>query len=120
VVDDDADAGEVAATNLRRAGVRVRTTLTADNALGFCQTQPFDAVVLDHHAADAYSENLLEAAPEMGLAVIVSAAKPSLLADIKKRHIEKVFSVKTKPVMSSELVTVVRAAVTATRNQRKQ
>ena len=119
VVDDNADIAESTATNLRRAGLRVRTALTADNALDCCKTQPFDATVLDHHPDDEYSETVLEEAPDMGLAVIVSDATPSRLADIQTRHAEKVFAVKTKPVAKSELVHVVQEAVTASRSQRK-
>jgi DNA-binding NtrC family response regulator len=117
VVDDDPDVGEATADNLRQAGMRVRTALNADYALDCCQTQPFDAVVLDHHPADGYSEELLEEAPDMGLAVIVSDAKWDVVADIQKRHGASVFGVKVKPVSPADLVGVVQAAVTASRRQ---
>jgi len=120
VVDDDVDVGETVATNLRRAGLRVRTALNADYALDFCKTQPFDAVVLDHHPGDTYSENVLGEAPDVGLAVIISTAPPSQLADIRSRHAEKVFAVKTKPVAPPDLVEVVQAAVTASRRQQNR
>src|SRR5271169_2079322 len=41
VVDDDPDVGETTATNLRGAGLRVRTALNSDLALDCCRTQPF-------------------------------------------------------------------------------
>jgi DNA-binding NtrC family response regulator len=120
VVDDDPDVGETTATDLRRAGLRVRTALNADNALSCCGTQSFDATILAHHPNDQYCESLLDEAPAMGLAVIVSAARSSLLADIRSRHRERVFAVMPTPVAASELVDVVQAAVTATRNQRNE
>jgi len=115
VVDDDADAGEAAATNLRRVGVRVRTALSTEYAFDFCKSQPFDAVVLDHHLADGYSDGLLKAAPEMGLAVIVSAAVPDLVADIHKIYGEREFALLVKPVSPVELVEVVQEAVAESR-----
>jgi DNA-binding NtrC family response regulator len=117
VVDDDPDGGEATAANLRKAGLRVRTALTAENALECCIAQPFDATVLDHHQADDYCESLLDEAPAMGLAVIVSAARLSVLADIRSRHVEQVFAVMPKPVADAELVEVVHAAVAASRSQ---
>jgi DNA-binding NtrC family response regulator len=117
VVDDDADVGEATAVDLRRAGMRVRTALNVDYALDCCRTQSFDAVVLDHHPADGYSEKLLEEAPDMGLAVVVSDAKWDVLADMQKRHGAGVFGVKVKPVTAAELVHLVRGAVTASRSQ---
>jgi len=120
VVDDDADVGETTATNLRRGGLRARTALNGGYPRGGRKTQPFDVVVRDHHPTDKYSENLLEEAPDMGLAVTVSAAPPSVLTDITKRQAETVFVVKRSPVVPSELVEVVRAAVTVSRNQRNQ
>jgi len=120
VVDDDADAGEVAATNLRRAGVRVRTALSTEYAFDFCQAQPFDAMVLDHRLADRNSDGLLEAAPEMGLAVIVSGAVPDLVADIHRRYGDREFAVLVKPVSPTELVEVVQETVTESRYLRNQ
>lgn len=113
VVDDDAEAGENTATDLRRAGLRVRTALTAEYALDFCRTQRFDAVVIDHHTADEYSEVVLDEAPDTGPAVIVSTATPPVLADIESRHADKVFAVKIRPVAPSELIEVVQEAVAA-------
>ena len=113
VVDDDPDVGEATAANFRRAGLRVRTALTADNALDCCKTQPFDATVLDHHPFDGYSETLLDQEPDMGLAVIVSAPAASPLAVIRSRHAERVFAVLPTPVVPSELVEVVQEAVAA-------
>lgn len=60
--------------DLRRAGLGVRTALTAEYAIDCCKTQPFDAVVIDHHSDDGYSETLLEEGPDVGPAVIVSTA----------------------------------------------
>jgi len=120
VVNDDSDVGEATAANLRVAGLRVRTALNSDRAVACCEAQSFNAVVLDHHQADDYSESLLANGPDMGPAVIVSAARLSQLADIRSRYPDKVFAVLAKPVAPSELVEVVRAAITASRNQRKQ
>jgi len=117
VVDDDAEAGEAIAAELRRAGIRVRTALNAEYALDCCRTRSFDAVVLDYHPADGYSEELLEEAPDMGLAVVVSDAKWDVLADMKKRHAASVFGIKVKPVSTAELVDVVQEAVAASRSQ---
>jgi DNA-binding NtrC family response regulator len=113
VVDDDADEGEAKAADLRRAGLRVRTALTADNAVDCCRTQPFDAVVIDHHADDEYSETVLEEAPDVGPAVIVSTAPIPDVADLGTRHVDKVFAVKMEPVEPTELVEVVQEAVAA-------
>ena len=119
VVDDDPDAGQRIAANLRRAGIRARTALTAALALDCCNSQPFDAAVLDQHGADEDSEKLLdEAGPGLGLAVIVTTAKPSSLTDIHKRHANTVFAVKRGPMRPSQLVEVVQAAVAETRRQR--
>ena len=121
VVDEDPDAGQAIATNLRRSGIRARTALTADLALDCCHSQPFDAAVLDRLGADEDSDKLLdEAGPGLGLAVIVSAAKPPSLPDLEKRHPNTVFAVKRGPMVSSQLVEVVQAAVTETRRQRGQ
>ncbi len=118
VVDDDPNVGEATATHLRRAGLRVRTALTADYALDCCKAQPFDAVVLDHHPADGYSGKLLGEAPDMGLAVIGSAAKWDVLVDLQKRHSERVFGVKIKPVSTPQLIRFVQAAVAESCRQR--
>jgi DNA-binding NtrC family response regulator len=121
VVDQDPDAGQAIATDLRRAGMRARTALTADLALDCCHSQPFDAAVFDRLAAEEDSDRLLdEAGPGLGLAVIVSAAKPSALSDVEKRHPNAVFALKRGPIRPSQLVEVVQAAVTETRRQRQQ
>lgn len=113
LVDDDPAAGEAKATDLRRAGLRVRTALTAENAVRCSRTQPFDAVVIDHHQDDGYSEAVLEEAHHVGPAVIVSTAPIPIVADIETRHADKVFAVKIEPVERSELVQVVQEAVAA-------
>ena len=113
VVDDDADGGEARADDLRRAGLRVRTALTAENAIDCCKAQPFDAVVIDHHADDEYSETVLEEAPDVGPAVIMSTAPIPDVADLGTRHVDKVFAVKTEPIEPAELVRVVQEAVAA-------
>jgi DNA-binding NtrC family response regulator len=113
VVDDDADMGEAKAADLRKAGLRVRTALTAENAIDCCKTQPFDAVVIDHHADDGYSETVLQEAPDVGPAVIVSTAPILDVADLGTRHVHKVFAVKMEPVEPSVLVEVVQEAVAA-------
>jgi DNA-binding NtrC family response regulator len=113
VVDDDADVGEAKASDLRRAGLRVRTALTAEYALDCCRTQSFDAVVIDHHPDDHYSDTVLDEVPELGPAVIVSTAPSLLFVDIETRHPDKVFAIKREPVEPSELVEVVQEAVAA-------
>ena len=113
VVNDDSDVGEATAANLRRAGLRVRTALTAEYAVDACRTQPFDAVVIDHHPDDQYSETVLEEAPDVGPVVIVSTAPAPVVADIETRHADKVFAVKMEPVEPSEFVEVVQEAVAA-------
>jgi DNA-binding NtrC family response regulator len=121
VVDDDPDAGQVIADNLRRAGIRARTALTADLALDCCHSQSFDATILDQHGADEDRTRLLdEAGAGLGLAVIVSAAKPASLPDIQRRHAKTVFAVKQGPLAPSQLFEVVQAAVTETRRRRRQ
>ncbi len=120
VVDDNADVAEAMATDLRRGGLRVRTAMTAEYAIAFCETQRFDAVVIDVHPDDGYSEPLLEEAPDTGPAVIVSNTKPRVIADTLRRHKKKVFAIKQRPVPPSELVEVVREAVSASRTERNR
>jgi DNA-binding NtrC family response regulator len=110
-VDDDADVGEAKASDLRRAGLRVRTALTAEYALDFSRTQPFDAVVIDHHSGDAYSEAVLEQASDVGPAVVVSSAPSNVAAEIGKRFAHRVFAVREEPLAPSDLVETVQEAV---------
>jgi len=119
VVDNDADIGETMAVDLRRSGMRVRTALTAEYAVAFCETQDFDAMVIDHPLSGEEGEHLLAEAPDRGT-VIVSGSTPPVPAKVRHRHARKVFAVKTKPVAPSELVQVVRAAVSASRRKRKR
>ena len=120
VVDDDAVAGEDSASCLRRVGHRVRTAISTENACDFCESQTFDAVVLDHHLADRYTDDLLEKAPEMSLVVIVSKAASGMLADIHQSYRTREFAVLIRPVSPTVLVEVVQEAVTVTRHLRSQ
>ena len=115
VVDDDADTAEATANILRQEGVRVRTAVTTEYASDFCKTQSFDAVVLDHHLADGYTKELLDEAPEMGLAVLVSEPKPNLVADIHRSYGTREFVVLVKPVLPADLVEVVQETITESR-----
>jgi len=111
VVDDDAGRGEAKADDLRRAGMRVRTALTAEIAIDCCKRQRFDAVVIHHDPNDDYSEVVLEHAPDVSPAVIVSTAAIPDVADLGARHVHKVFAVRKDPVEPSALVEVVQEAV---------
>ncbi|HLX87200.1 MAG TPA: hypothetical protein VKR22_01880 [Acidimicrobiales bacterium] len=93
--------------------MRVRTALTAKSAIDCCKMQRFDAVVIDHHPDDDYSEVVLEHAPDVGPAVIVSTAAIPDVAYLGTRHVDRVFAVRKEPLEPSALVEVVQEAIAA-------
>jgi len=119
VVDDDADVGSSTAEVLRAAGLSVLSASSVGQALDFCRARAFRAVVLDHMMAGLDGEQLLERTSDLAAAVVVSASRPNLLAEIQDRHPGRVFAARSKPVPPSELIAVVRAAMARTDRLRR-
>jgi DNA-binding NtrC family response regulator len=109
VVDDDFDVAQTTTAILRGAGMRVYAALSLEYALSLCARQHFDAVVLDHYLDEATGHDFLREAPGYGPVVVVSAAMPDDLAEL--RHHPKVFAVRTKPCDPSDLIEVIEAAI---------
>ena len=119
LIDDDADVAESTAGVLRSAGLGVHAAPGVEYARQLCDVLVFDAVVLDHHLMEVDSRDFLAETPGTGLAVIVSAAVPDDLADVKRRLGDRVFAVKSKPCSPPALIATVEAAIAETRRRRQ-
>ncbi len=119
VLDDDASVAVTTRDILRRAGMSALSAVSVPEAIELTGSNCFDAVVLDHHLGGQSGEHFLEQAPDVGPVVIVSAATPELLEEIRLRQGQRVFAVRYKPIAPERLIEVVRAAVDEGRRRQR-
>jgi hypothetical protein len=83
-----------------------------------CRVTRVDVVVLDHRLGQSDGARFLEAAPDCGLAVVVSAEPIAVLEEIHARFDDRVFAIRSKPYTPLELVDTVLAAIAESRRRR--